>query len=1009
MKVYIPVCEYRIDYQTAESRPVTELELLVLRAIDEEADTAGAVIPANAGIQEASAGKLPPVKPKADEKKVSTIEKLSNIFKLPERILVESVVTLIRESWVALHPHDKGFMITLLGKNLIEKGELPQTEVKNRYTTIYQELLTGLLAQKIRYDKLSWKKQEEETCLKADMLPGYVGQFEHLLYKKRSAWLREVSVPILTKNGIWLKVQVDLKKNNVAGLPDLWQDPRLQEKILEKTCQKLNRPRSASPSSEKTVNASAPPSYNFSIDPEELQVTAEQHVKRLKQALQEARTHLLIVSAHIDEDSLNELKSSFVEALQRGIYIDIVWGLSGKECLEKWVKNIREGIDDKYREHMAFNSNCLNCDAKLLIYDTETERENVYTAIIGSFNWLKFQTNSRNLPGNDVSVCVSDSVFAAKLCRTVSGWLMEELSGIANRWSNIAAELERKAAREKVYPASEEEDDEEAAEKVQEGGGTSCKASLVLNEPEHIGILSHKLQKVAKRCLIVSHNVDFHKIYDDKRLAWPFEKRASSGNLTDDFSPIIQCGRQIGEEEKHNALASINGRLICWPGLHARLLVADSDALITSCNLLSASKRMKQLGILIEQNRGIANRLWETFMPDNKLKHLRVSNFRSLKDINIETGELTVLFGPNGAGKSAFLDTLCFVQECAARGVDAASSIRNHGIGMLWDKGPGDASIKIEIETGSVTYEVSFGFSSGRIEPFIGERLYSKRRGEELFDRKIGSDKVVFKGLKQEPYGVLLKEPEKPALSRYIELLNDSEAHEAHGLYELLQNVRFHHSRSARFHHLRRLGSENRRETRLSADCDNLWSVLRNLRDKSNADERYNTIIKFMKESFPDFKELSFELTGPGSLYAEFMEENRRKPVPASSVSDGYLQMLANLTALFSAMPKDNILVFLDEPDLSLHPWALSKLAEAVTLATQDWNRQVFIATHSPVLMSQFEPESVLVTEMGQHGQTVLTRTVNIAEIQDLLEEYAIGSLYMAEEIAPQSKKYKRA
>ena len=81
-------------------------------------------------------------------------------------------------------------------------------------------------------------------------------------------------------------------------------------------------------------------------------------------------------------------------------------------------------------------------------------------------------------------------------------------------------------------------------------------------------------------------------------------------------------------------------------------------------------------------------------------------------------------------------------------------------------------------------------------------------------------------------------------------------------------------------------------------------------------------------------------------------------------------------------------------------------LAKAVKLATEKWNKQVFVSTHSPVLISQFAPENIWAMELDKNGQTMMKRVSEIEEIQDLLEDYATGSLYMAEAIAPQSKAF---
>jgi predicted ATPase len=390
-------------------------------------------------------------------------------------------------------------------------------------------------------------------------------------------------------------------------------------------------------------------------------------------------------------------------------------------------------------------------------------------------------------------------------------------------------------------------------------------------------------------------------------------------------------------------------------------------------------------------------------MP-NKLNHLHIKNFRSLADVSIKTGSLNILFGPNGAGKSTFLDTIWFIRDCAIRGVDLASSFRDHGIGILWDGANETDNIFIEIEDESTKYEVSFGFSAGRIEPFVGEKLTNKINNHLLINRTIGSDKANFYhlGMVKNEDVITLREPEKLALTTYVNFGTGDET--ALELDKFLRFARFYHSRGISLFKIRRYGSESEPGDRLQDGCENLWSVLRNLHDRQVIDDRYGTIMQFMRESFPAFDGLYFEQTGRNTVYAYFLDKRRRKPIQASGVSDGHLQMLINLTALFSEKPNGYSLILLDEPEISLHPWALAVFAKAAKLATEKWYKQVFIATHSPVLISQFEPQNILAAELDADGKTVMKRVSEIPEIQDLLEEYATGSLYMAEMIAPQSK-----
>jgi predicted ATPase len=369
------------------------------------------------------------------------------------------------------------------------------------------------------------------------------------------------------------------------------------------------------------------------------------------------------------------------------------------------------------------------------------------------------------------------------------------------------------------------------------------------------------------------------------------------------------------------------------------------------------------------------------FMSKNKLISLHIKNFRSLAKVNINTDSLTVLFGPNGAGKSTFLDALRFARDCAFIGVEMALSHRNEGIGARWDGAVEGAPISIGIETEQAFYEILFGYSGERIKPVVREKLYSKNRGIFLIDCEIGDP-----------------DARHPLLAE---------------IDNLLRSVRYYQARSAKFESLRKRGSKTETGfgflTQLNENCDNLWAVLRHLHEKRLVDKRYDTIMEFMQESFPSFRGIVFEVfgvceeTAPDAVSASFIEKGRHFPIPAFGVADSYLQMLVHLTALFS--DQDNALILLDEPELSLHPWALSVLADAVEIATQKWNKQVLMATQSPVLISQFKLEYIFTAEIDETGQCVMTRVSDNEDIIDLVDDYEMGLLYMSELIAPQSQR----
>ena len=391
---------------------------------------------------------------------------------------------------------------------------------------------------------------------------------------------------------------------------------------------------------------------------------------------------------------------------------------------------------------------------------------------------------------------------------------------------------------------------------------------------------------------------------------------------------------------------------------------------------------------------------------ENQLTRLQVENFRSLADVSVDVHPINVFFGPNGSGKSTLLEAIRLVKDCISRDVEEAARTRNNGFGMLRQGVDEFEGISIVLETAYTKYALQLGFSRGQIFPHAGELLYSDRRRVPLINRRIGSDQVNFYyRTGGRPARTPLTFPEKLALIQYLQG-KERAPETVVNLRSLLDSVHFYHSHYIDLHGLKQRGSESGIDISLHENCGNLWSVLRNIRDKSAIDSRYETIISFMQKSFPNFKDLVFELTGPNVVYASFVEKGFQNPIPVLGVSEGHLQMLIHLTALFSEEKVRNSLIIFDEPETSLHPYAISIFAEAVQLATKEWNKQVFIATHSPVLISQFEPEDILATKLDESGQTLLTRVSEMEDIKDLLEEYAVGSLYMAEAIAPQSGPY---
>ena len=81
--------------------------------------------------------------------------------------------------------------------------------------------------------------------------------------------------------------------------------------------------------------------------------------------------------------------------------------------------------------------------------------------------------------------------------------------------------------------------------------------------------------------------------------------------------------------------------------------------------------------------------------------------------------------------------------------------------------------------------------------------------------------------------------------------------------------------------------------------------------------------------------------------------------------------------------------IIIDEPELGLHLFALSKLAGMLKSASK--SAQIIVSTQSVSLINEFEADDIIVVERDDE-QTIFKRQSN-ETLAEWLEDYAIGEL----------------
>lgn len=132
---------------------------------------------------------------------------------------------------------------------------------------------------------------------------------------------------------------------------------------------------------------------------------------------------------------------------------------------------------------------------------------------------------------------------------------------------------------------------------------------------------------------------------------------------------------------------------------------------------------------------------------------------------------------------------------------------------------------------------------------------------------------------------------------------------------------------------------------------------------KQNHSREWREILQAMRRIVPGLSDVETDFTHDRRLTLKFAEEGVGRPWTSEDVSDGTIQSLALFAALFD--PR-SALALIEEPENSVHPWIVRNF---VDVCREVHDKQIFITTHSPALLEYLSPEEVSLV-WRQDGRT---------------------------------------
>lgn len=384
---------------------------------------------------------------------------------------------------------------------------------------------------------------------------------------------------------------------------------------------------------------------------------------------------------------------------------------------------------------------------------------------------------------------------------------------------------------------------------------------------------------------------------------------------------------------------------------------------------------------------------------------LAVSGYRSLRDVVVGLGRLTVVTGPNGSGKSSLYRALRLLADCAGGRV-VGSLAREGGLqSALW-AGPESLAgarrghaVEGTRRNGPVGVLLGYAGAGSADRPGLGYLIdlgLPVPQASSAFNRDPQIKReLIWSGEVARPASVLLQRKGgtvatrdgrdwtdlalglSSASSMMTELADPLRAPEILAVREQIRAWRFYDGFRTDAEAPARRPQVGTRTEVLSGDGGDLAAAVQTIVEVGDA--------AGLQDSLSDaFDGARVDVLWDGGLCEVAVRQpGMLRPLRAGELSDGTIRYLLLVAALLTPRPPE--LMVLNEPETSLHPDLVPPLARLVARAAQ--HSQVVVVTHSRPLVDALAEagqatlrdelrEMTLAKELGEtriEGQGLLT------------------------------------
>ncbi len=359
-------------------------------------------------------------------------------------------------------------------------------------------------------------------------------------------------------------------------------------------------------------------------------------------------------------------------------------------------------------------------------------------------------------------------------------------------------------------------------------------------------------------------------------------------------------------------------------------------------------------------------------MPRKKpLDHIALTGYKSIREVNLDLHALNLLIGANGAGKSNFISLFTLLRHLIDENLAVYVAQRGGANALLHFGQSTTEEIKIGLTFGANGYDCTLIPAAGDSLIFASEQYWFHNRAEYAapFSTELGGGHRETR-----IYDESRNQPQRMTTADYV-----------------IQAVRswrvYHFHDTSDAAKVKQTGDINDNDL-LRPDAGNLAAFLYRLQETEP--KSYRRIVAAIRRMAPFFDDFVLR-PDPFNQYKirlEWQEKGSDAYFTADYLSDGTLRFISLATLLLQ--PELPATILIDEPELGLHPYAITLLASLLRKASK--STQVIVSTQSVPLVNQFRPEDIIVVDRS--GPESTFNRLDPEELEGWLDDYGLGDLW---------------